>query len=79
MNAFNGAPPGGEVQVPIVNLLLQGVPMSVGKNEQGQNVLVVGPMLLNIHLPLDSAGSRAIAGELLGGIEIPTMRIPKGG
>jgi hypothetical protein len=69
---------GQEVQLPMIQLPLSGVNIAVGRDPDGNKVLVVGPVVLQIILPLGGPAARHIAGELLGGIEVPTMAIPKG-
>lgn len=63
-------------QLPLLNLQLNAVPIKVAKDGQGQTVLVIGPLALQLLLPLDSAAAKKIGGLLVAGIEIPTIIPP---
>jgi hypothetical protein len=71
------APPA--LQLPLLEVALNGAPVQLGiDRETGDRHIVVGPVLLKVLLPLDASAARTLASQLLGGVELPRMAVPKG-
>ena len=71
------------VDVPALEIPLAGARLAVHRNpDNGDRVLVVGPVLTTFVVPLGAETARALAQELAGGVVLPAgtpaMAIPKG-
>lgn len=59
-----------EVQIPMIALPIQGAQLNVLKGEDGSRLIVVGPVLLRLEIPLDEQNAKTVSRDLAGGIEI---------
>jgi hypothetical protein len=59
---------------PTLNAMLNGAGLSIHRDpETGDRRVIIGPVFLNIHLPMDEDMARAVSRELSGGIEIASQ------
>ncbi len=78
MSSENGQPPQVQVSVPLVRLPLAGASLRVEHEPGGDGrALIVGPIALELVLPLDGENARMVARELSGGIEIASAIPPR--
>lgn len=66
-----------EVELPLIRLELAGATLNVARNPSGDRAIIVGPILLQVIIPLGPDAARSIGRELTGGIEIATA-LPAG-
>lgn len=59
-----------QMQVPMVQLDLGGAQLAIERNDTGDRLLIAGPVILRVLLPMSAEGARQVGRELTGGIEI---------
>lgn len=70
-----GLAPAGAMQMPMIAIPLEGVRVSVVPGPDGAKMLVLGPVVFELHAPLDSEGAKVIVKGLTG-VEIATSLPP---
>jgi hypothetical protein len=64
-------------QFPMLQIPLTGANIQIVRGEDGERLMVVGPVLVQFGLPFDSEAARALGRELTGGVEIASS-LPSG-
>jgi hypothetical protein len=68
----------GQIQIPVQTLVLAGANLQVVRDPKSEErAIMVGPIALNVVLPLTKEAAHAVSRELTGGIEIASGLPPQ--